>query len=169
MYSERASAFLIASLLTTEVLSQTEPPPQPGAAATPGQPESQRTDPTTTTPGTISRSPTHATQTLPHEPTTASGVSAGAVVQTSAGESIGSVQDIVPDSRSGQPAYVLLATSSGHIAVPYWAITRLLRDGHIVIERPQLNAAPRVRDKQLHDPSDVMWKKQADQYWSKYR
>jgi hypothetical protein len=94
-----------------------------------------------------------------------SGVSAGTVVQSPAGESIGLVKDVVPDANSGEPAYVLISTRSGNTAVPYSAITPLFHDGHIILDRSRLESAPRVSDKQLLDSSDVTWKKQADRYW----
>jgi hypothetical protein len=98
-----------------------------------------------------------------------SDLSAGKLVQSPEGKAIGTVQDIVPDPNTGQPAYVLIATSSRATAIPYWAISHLLRDAHLVIDRSLLTSAPRVRDEQVRNSADVTWKKQADRYWHAYR
>jgi hypothetical protein len=94
------------------------------------------------------------------------GVSAGTVVQSPAGESIGMVKDVVPDANSGEPAYVLISSRSGNTAVPYSVVAPLFHDGHVILERSRLESAPRVSEKQLLDTSDATWKKQADRYWS---
>jgi hypothetical protein len=94
-----------------------------------------------------------------------SGVSAGTVVQSPAGESIGLVKDVVPDTNSGEPAYVLISTRSGNTAVPYSAVALVFHDGRVILDRSRLESAPRVNDRQLLDSSDVTWKKQADRYW----
>jgi hypothetical protein len=95
------------------------------------------------------------------------GVSAGTVVQTPAGESLGTVKDIVPNPNSGQPDFVLIATRAGTAAVPYAAVTPLFHDGHIVLERPRLEGAPRISEDQLQDANRATaeWKKQANRYW----
>jgi hypothetical protein len=95
------------------------------------------------------------------------GVSAGTVVQTPAGESLGTVKDIVPNSNSGQPDFVLIATRAGTAAVPYATVVPLFHDGHIVLERPRLEGAPRISEDQLQDRdrTSAEWKKQANRYW----
>ena len=95
-----------------------------------------------------------------------SSVTAGMGVQTAAGESIGTVQDVVPNA-SGQPGYVLIATASGtRTAVPYSTVSSMTRNGKIVLDRARLEAAPQVQDSQLQDRSNTRWQKQADQYWN---
>ncbi len=95
------------------------------------------------------------------------GVAAGTRVQSPAGETIGTVEDIVPNDRTGRPDYVLIAMSSGATtAVPYAALMPKLRDGRIVLDRSRLSGAPPVRASELRDPTNTAWKKQADQYWN---
>jgi sporulation protein YlmC with PRC-barrel domain len=94
-----------------------------------------------------------------------SGVSAGTVVQSPAGESIGTVKDIVPNTNTGQPDYVVIAMRSGTTAVPYAAVVPLFHDGHVVLDRARLESAPRVSESQLQDTGSAEWKKKADRYW----
>lgn len=94
-----------------------------------------------------------------------SGVSAGTVVQSPGGESIGTVKDIVPNSNTGQPDYVVIATRTGTTAVPYSAVVPLFHDGHIVLDRARLESSPRVSASQLQDNGSAEWKKKADRYW----
>jgi len=95
------------------------------------------------------------------------GVAAGTRVESPAGETIGTVEDIVPNDRTGRPDYVLIAMSSGTTtAVPYAAVMPKVHDGHIVLDRSRLAGAPPVRASDLRDPSNTAWKKQADQYWN---
>src|SRR5258707_6986788 len=86
-------------------VAQTVPPPEPGAAATPGQSNPDRSDPSTSTPSTVNRSPTEAisqessSQSSDADMSTAAerrpkmgrearlgGISAGSIVQTPAGQ-----------------------------------------------------------------------------------
>ena len=93
-------------------------------------------------------------------------ISAGMGVQSAAGESIGTVKDVVPNA-SGQPGYVLIATGAGtRTAVPYSTVSSMIRNGKIVLDRARLEAAPQVQDSQLQDRADTRWQKQADQYWN---
>jgi hypothetical protein len=165
-------------------VAQTAPPPEPGAAATPGQSNPDRSDPSTSTPSTINRSADKAIsqessrQSSDADMSTAAerrpkvgrearmgGITAGSIVQNPAGEAIGRVRDIVPDANTGEPAYVVIATRSGSTAVPYPAIAPMFQNGHVVLDRSRLESAPQVSDSQLRDKSDAQWKKQADHYW----
>lgn len=93
------------------------------------------------------------------------GLSAGSIVQSPAGEAIGRVKDIVPDANTGDPAYVVIATRLGSVAVPYSVIAPMFQGGHVVLDRSRLDTAPRVQDTQLQDKSNATWKKEADRYW----
>ncbi len=96
----------------------------------------------------------------------ATGVTAGMGVQTTAGEAIGTVKDVVPNA-SGQPGYVLITTpSGGRAAVPYATVSSMTHNGKIVLDRSRLEGAPQVRDSQLQDPANTQWQRQADQYWN---
>jgi hypothetical protein len=171
-------------VLCGSALAQTVPPPEPGAAATPGQSNPDRSDPSTSTPSTINRSADSAIsqessrQSSDADMSTAAerrpkvgrearmgGITAGSIVQNPAGQPIGRVRDVVPDANTGEPAYVVIATRSGSTAVPYPAIAPMFQNGHVVLDRSRLESAPRVSDSQLQDKSDAQWKKQADRYW----
>jgi hypothetical protein len=166
-------------------VAQTVPPPEPGAAATPGQSNPDRSDPSTSTPSTVNPSPRDA---IPQESSSQSsdpdmstaadrrpkvgrearlgGISAGSIVQNPAGEPIGRVKDIVPHANTGDPAYIVISTRSGSTAVPYPVIAPMYQNGHIVLDRSRLESAPRVSDSQLReDNSGAQWKKEADRYW----
>src|SRR3989442_64879 len=107
-----------ALLIPAVAFAQTTQPPEPGAAATPGQSNPDRRDPSTTTPSTVNPAPDRAiseessrqSQSSDTDMSTAAerrpkvgrearmgGISAGSVVQSPAGENIGRVKDIVPD------------------------------------------------------------------------
>ena len=165
-------------------VAQTAPPPEPGAAATPGQSNPDRSDPSTSTPSTISQSPKEAisqessSQSSDEDMSTAAerrpkvgrearmgGITAGSIVQTPAGEPIGRVRDIVPDANTGEPAYIVISMRSGSTAVPYPTIAPMFQSGHIVLDRARLESAPRVNDSQLRDNSGAQWKEQATRYW----
>ncbi len=94
-------------------------------------------------------------------------LSAGKVVQSTGGEIIGTVRDVVRNSVTGDPDYVLISTSTGTAAMPFWAARHLLRDAHFVLSPAQLESAPRVPDSM--DRTDASWKAAADRYWEAYR
>ena len=177
-------AFAAAVVFCGSAMAQTVPPPEPGAAATPGQSNPDRGDPSTSTPSTISRSPKEAisqessSQDSDADMSTAGerrpkvghearmgGITAGSIVQSPAGEPIGRVRDIVPDANTGEPAYIVISTRSGSTAVPYPTIVPMFQNGHIVLDRSRLESAPRVSDSQLRDNSGSQWKEQANRYW----
>ena len=95
------------------------------------------------------------------------GVVPGARVQSPAGEAIGTVTDVVPDTETGRPGYVVIATTSGlRTAVPYSAIWPSMHDGRVVLDRGRLESAPPLHEQELRDTSNTQWQKQADQYWN---
>ena len=174
------------------VHAQTPAPPDPGAAATPGTTNPSKSDPSTATPGIVSPAHPQPDRMLPRADRSNSaqtdsdqsripptrmaeaategnkdGLSAGAMVKSPAGETIGTVKDVVPDPRTGQPSYVLVATQSGaNAAIPYSTIAPMFSNGHVVLDRSRLEAAPRVSDSQLRNESDKTWQQKAQKYWS---
>ena len=177
-----------ACVICGSAVAQTVPTPEPGAAATPGQSNPERTDPSTSTPSTINRSPKDAispessSQSSDVDMSTAAerrpkvgrearmgGISAGSIVQNPADEHIGRVRDVVPDANTGEPAYIVISMRSGSTAVPYPMIAPMFQNGHIVLDRSRLESAPHVSDSQLQDKSNAEWKKQADRYWDSRR
>ena len=177
-----------ALLLPAVALAQAIQPPEPGAAATPGQSNPGRGDPSTATPSTVNPRPDRAisqessrqSQSSDPDMSTAAerrpevdrearlgGITAGSVVQSPAGQNIGRVKDIVPDANTGEPAYIVILSAAGTTAVPYAAIAPMYENGHLVLDRARLESAPRVSDSDLrHDTADAHWKKQANQYWA---
>ena len=158
--------------------------PEPGAQATPGEANPKRADPSTATPSMVNPpldrpsqdsasqgSDTDMANAAERRPKTGreaslGGLSAGSIVQSPAGENIGRVKDIVPDAKSGDPAYVVIAMRDGMTAVPYATLAPMYQSGHVVLDRSRLNSAPRVSDAQLrNDQADADWKKQANRYW----
>lgn len=98
---------------------------------------------------------------------TAGNVSAGMPVQSTSGEPLGAVRDVVPRA-SGLPGYVVITLpKGGKTAVPYATAVSTMHNGTIVLDRARLEGAPRVQDSQLRNHSDQSWQKQADQYWSR--
>jgi hypothetical protein len=178
-----ATALILSGVCAT-AFAQT--PPEPGAQATPGQSNPERADPSTATPSMVSppllpapqESSSHSSKqdkdmadAAQQRPKTGrearlGALTAGSIVQSPAGENIGRVRDIVPDAKTGDPAYVVIATRKGATAVPYAALAPMYQSGHVVMERSRLESAPHVSDSQLRDDSmSAEWKKQADRYW----
>jgi hypothetical protein len=101
------------------------------------------------------------------EAATAGNLSAGTSVESPAGEAVGTVKDVVPDPRTGQPSYILVTTRSGaNTAIPYSTLAPMFRDGRVILDRSRLEDAPRVSDRQLRNPSDHAWQQKAQQYWN---
>jgi len=98
-----------------------------------------------------------------------SDIAAGKLVQSPEGNVIGTVDDVLREPTSSRPAYIVVATDSGLTAIPYWAISHLLRDAHIVIDQSQLAAAPRIPGSERSKDGEARWGQQADSYWGAYR
>ncbi len=178
-----AAAMALACAATA--LAQTQTPSAqgvPGGAGspTPGTVNPQATDPSTATPSTVSP-PAASRQSSPtvdpaERSRSAAGntrmaaaghVSAGMPVQSTSGEALGAVRDVVP-RPSGDPGYVVITLpAGGKTAVPYATAVSTIRNGTIVLDRIRLEDAPRVEDSQLQNHSDRSWERQADHYWSR--
>ena len=91
-------------------------------------------------------------------------IRAGKLVQSPEGNVIGTIQSVVSGPGRGAFRYALVTTDSGIVAIPCWAISHLLRDGHIVIEPGLLAAAPRMQRKKAQH-TEKSWKTQANDYW----
>jgi len=93
----------------------------------------------------------------------------GKLLQSPEGSRIGTVRTVVPDSMNGRTTYILVTSDSGVTPIPYAAMSHLLRDAHIVIDRSIFESAPRFNEAQIGTGSDDTWKRAADQYWHVYR
>lgn len=97
-------------------------------------------------------------------------ITAGKVVQSPQGQTIGTVTELVPTFPAhGTPDYVLVATQGGIAAIPYRAMDHMLRDAHLVIDQSILAGAPHVEQDQVHNLANTHWKEEADSYWQAYR
>jgi hypothetical protein len=179
-----AIAAAAAMAFAATALAQTRAPSAQGVpggtgSPTPGTVNAEATDPSTATPSTVSPPATGQRSTV--DPTerrrdaagntrmaTAGNVSAGMPVQSTSGEPLGAVRDVVPRRASGRPGYVVITLpKGGKTAVPYATAVSTMRDGTIVLDRARLEGAPRVQDSQLQNHSDHSWERQADEYWSR--
>src|SRR4051812_31158243 len=59
----------------------------------------------------------------------------GKLLQSPQGSRIGTVRNVMADSMNGRTAYVWVSSDSGLTPIPYAAMSHLLRDAHIVIDR----------------------------------
>jgi hypothetical protein len=91
----------------------------------------------------------------------------GKLLQSPQGSRIGTVRNVMADSMNGRTAYVWVSSDSGLTPIPYAAMSHLLRDAHIVIDRSIFEAAPRFSEAQMG--SEDTWKNAADEYWHVYR
>jgi hypothetical protein len=97
-------------------------------------------------------------------------ISAGKLVQSPQGQTIGTVRELVSTYPShGIPDYVLVATRTGTTAIPYGAMDHMLRDAHLVVDPAVLAAAPHVEEDQVHNLANTRWRQEADSYWQAYR
>lgn len=97
-------------------------------------------------------------------------ITAGKLVQSPQGQTIGTVQELIPVyPYHGVPDYVLVSTRSGTTAVPYGAMDHMLRDAHLVIDASVLAAAPHVEEDQIHNVANTRWRAEADRYWQAYQ
>jgi hypothetical protein len=166
-----------ASGLAGAVYAQPQAIPDPGAAATPGRTNPSKADPSTATPGVVSPSPAHsdrrASRTDPDqsarvtEPNRIGNLSAGTIIQSPAGETIGKVKHVVPDPKTGEPLYMVVTAPSGATtAIPYSVIAPMFSNGRVILAGSRLEAAPRVSDSQLRNMSDKTWQQKIQKYWN---
>jgi hypothetical protein len=92
-------------------------------------------------------------------------IRAGKLVQSPQGKVIGTIKAVVSGHGKGAFRYALVATDSGTVAIPFWSISHLLQDGHIVIEPGLLAAAPRIPLGEVHGAGNNGWKTQANNFW----
>ncbi len=156
--------------------------PEPDAASSPHQREA-----TSVPAGTESQppqSPDPNAASSPHQRETL-GASPGATaaeapklvgmqVVSAAGEPLGAVTDLMADSATGAPTYVVIAPvpSSGggaSTAIPYGTATSMIRNDSLVMDRAKLDDAPKVDQSKLKDPAATAWQGESDSYWGNTR
>jgi hypothetical protein len=92
----------------------------------------------------------------------------GLPVETSKGEQLGSVVDIVRD-KAGTPTYAVVAIDTDTTAVPYATALDMVRNGKVVMSQAKLAAAPKVKQTEWLDQNHTTWRKESDRYWGNTR
>jgi hypothetical protein len=91
---------------------------------------------------------------------------AGLQVVSQTGQALGSVIDVIVDD-SKQPEYAVISTGNDTLtAVPYHAVTAMIKDGKVVLDRSKLENSPQVAQIELHDKANSKWRADADRYWN---
>lgn len=153
--------------------------PDPDAASSPhqrdvtGQSETQETRPTESPESSAASTP-HQRGAVGKEGGASEGMAGkagsskvvGLQVESTTGQSLGTVSDVVADS-GGQPAYAMISTGTDTMtAVPYDAVRSMMSGDKIVMDRTLLENSPQVSRNEMKDKSDTSWKTEADRYWS---
>jgi sporulation protein YlmC with PRC-barrel domain len=90
----------------------------------------------------------------------------GLQVVSHTGQTLGSVIDVIVDD-SKQPEYAVISTGNDTItAVPYRAVTAMIKDGKVVMDRSKLENSPQVAQIELHDKANSKWRADSDRYWN---
>jgi hypothetical protein len=92
----------------------------------------------------------------------------GLPVESSTGEQLGSVVDIVRD-KAGIPKYAVVAIDTDTSAVPYDTALAMVRNDKVIMSQAKLASAPKVKQSEWLDDSHTDWRKQSDRYWGNSR
>ena len=89
-------------------------------------------------------------------------------VQSSSGQSLGSVSKVVPGLNGRETSgYVLVSGANGEsVPVPYRTAHSMVRNGKLVLDQSRFERAPKVTQADLQNSSDHAWRIKADHYWS---
>lgn len=92
-------------------------------------------------------------------------ITSGMDVQSSSGQTIGTVADVVKNP-SGRPTYVVVADQSGNdTAIPYEAARQMVHGNRVVVDAARLQSAPKVPRSQLQNPANTGWQEKAEGFW----
>jgi len=88
-------------------------------------------------------------------------------VESSSGQSLGSVSKVVPGLNGQRSAgYVLVSGANGeNVPVPYQTAHSMVRDGKLVLSQSRFEHAPKVTQEDLQNGSDHAWRVKSDHYW----
>ncbi len=88
-------------------------------------------------------------------------------VESSSGQSLGSVSKVVPGLNGRRSAgYVLVSGAHGRsVPVPYPTAHAMVRGGKLVLDRSRFEHAPTVTREDLRNRADHAWRIRADRYW----
>jgi hypothetical protein len=92
----------------------------------------------------------------------------GLPVESSKGEQLGSVVDIVRD-KAGKPTYAVVAIDTEATAVPYDRALGMIHGDKVIMSQSKLAAAPKVKQSEWLDQTHSSWRKDADSYWGNTR
>jgi hypothetical protein len=92
----------------------------------------------------------------------------GLPVETSSGQQLGSVVDIVRDT-AGTPSYAVVAIDNDTTAVPYATATAMIRGDKVVMSQQRLADAPKVKQTEWLDQTSSKWRTESDRYWGNTR
>jgi hypothetical protein len=90
----------------------------------------------------------------------------GAKVVTPADAPLGSVVDVVFDSK-GQPAFVVIQSQSDMAAVPFSTASSMMKGDKVVMDEWRFERAPKVKQGEWRSQSGGTWKNDAAKYWEK--
>jgi hypothetical protein len=89
----------------------------------------------------------------------------GTPVQTPQGEKLGAVEDVLVDEARGREFVVLKIGEDRFAAIPKAAVSVMLRDKVLVLDRARLEGAPTVgTDWRKHVPNDAY--AESESYWT---
>jgi hypothetical protein len=98
-------------------------------------------------------------------------IASGMEAQSTSGEPLGTVSEVVPKGGSEHGYVIIYGTSSGAGAsttpVPYSTASTMMKHGRLVFDKSKFDEAPKVEQSQLQDESNKSWQKKADGYWKK--
>jgi len=88
-------------------------------------------------------------------------------VESSSGESLGSVARVVPGLDGKRTSgYVVVSGANGEdVPVPYATAHSMVRDGKLVLSQSRFEQAPKVTRDELQSSSSHAWRVKADDYW----
>jgi hypothetical protein len=89
----------------------------------------------------------------------------GTSVETPQGEKLGTIEEVLVDEAGGREFVVLKIGEDKFAAIPKSAVSVMMRDRVLVLERARLEAAPNVgTDWRKHVPNDVYT--ESENYWT---
>jgi len=96
----------------------------------------------------------------------------GKNVETSTGDTIGEVKDLVIDDM-GKVTHLIVSHgrlgSTKLAAVPYDAAKQMMRGDKLVMDKTRLENAPSFEESSYPDMSSTTWSSSADRYWERSR
>src|SRR5688572_18826972 len=96
----------------------------------------------------------------------------GKNVETSTGESIGEVKDVIVDDQAQITHFIISHGRLGSTkmaAVPYETVKQMMKGDKIVFERTRLENAPSFEESNFPNLASATWSSSADRYWGRSR